>query len=41
MGGKGSVLSVEEKGDERIWTVQAPDGTTKSIVINTKESNKY
>ena len=41
MGGKGSVLSVEEKGDERIWTVTAPDGNKKTIVINTKESNKY
>lgn len=41
IGGKGSVLSVSEKGDIREWTVTAPDGTTKSIEINTKESNKY
>ncbi len=41
MGGKGSILSVEEKGDERKWIVTAPDGNTKTIVINTKESNKY
>jgi adenylylsulfate reductase subunit B len=41
MGGKGSVLSVEEHGDVRDWTVTAPDGTKKTIRINTKESNKY
>lgn len=41
IGGKGSVLSVSEKGDIREWTVTSPDGTTKSIEINTKESNKY
>jgi adenylylsulfate reductase subunit B len=41
IGGKGSVLSVEEKGGIRDWTVTAPDGTQKTIRINTKESNKY
>ena len=40
MGGKGSVLFVEENGDERIWTVTTPDGGRKAIVVNTKESNK-
>jgi adenylylsulfate reductase subunit B len=41
IGGKGSVLSVEEHGGIRDWTVTAPDGTQKTIRINTKESNKY
>ena len=41
MGGKGSVLSVEEKDDIRTWTVTASDGSKKEIVIHTKESNKY
>lgn len=41
MGGRGSVLFVDEAGDERKWTVTAPDGTKKTIVVNTKESNKY
>jgi adenylylsulfate reductase subunit B len=41
IGGKGSVLSVAEHGDYRDWTVTAPDGTQKTIRINTKESNKY
>jgi len=41
VGGKGSILSVKEKGDLREWVVTAPDGSTKIIVINTKESNKY
>ncbi len=41
VGGKGSLLSVEQKGNERFWTVTAPDGNKKTIVINTNESNKY
>jgi adenylylsulfate reductase subunit B len=41
LGGKGSVLSVSEHGSIRDWTVSAPDGTKKTISINTKESNKY
>lgn len=41
MGGKGSVLSVSEKGDIRDWIVTAPDGRQKTISINTKKSNKY
>jgi len=41
IGGKGSVLSVCDKGDIREWTVTAPDGSEKVITINTKESNKY
>jgi adenylylsulfate reductase subunit B len=41
IGGKGSVLSVAEHGGIRDWTVTAPDGTQKTIRINTKESNKY
>jgi adenylylsulfate reductase subunit B len=41
IGGKGSVLSVAERDGIRDWTVTAPDGTQKTIRINTKESNKY
>lgn len=41
IGGMGSILSVEEKGDERQWIVTSPDGTIKTITVNTKESNKY
>lgn len=41
IGGRGSTLSVEERGDLRLWTVTAPTGTTQTIEINTKESNKY
>lgn len=41
IGGKGSVLSVKEEGDVREWTVTAPDNTSKTITVNTKESNKY
>ncbi len=41
IGGKGSILSVKEQGDERHWIVTSPEGTTKTITVNTKESNKY
>ncbi len=41
IGGKGSILSVKEQGDERHWIVTSPGGTTKTITVNTKESNKY
>ena len=41
IGGKGSVLSINEHGDIREWIVTAPDGNVKTIVINKKESNKY
>nr|WP_027871472.1 ferredoxin family protein [[Eubacterium] cellulosolvens] len=41
IGGKGSVLSVEEKGDIRTWTVTGSDGTKKEIAVNMKESNRY
>ncbi|SFN64800.1 adenylylsulfate reductase subunit B [Pseudobutyrivibrio sp. UC1225] len=41
IGGKGSILSVEEKGDLRTWTVKRLDGSSETITVNTKESNKY
>ena len=37
----GSMLSVKEKGDVRIWRVDSPNGETKTIEINMKDSNKY
>ncbi|MBR1622654.1 MAG: adenylylsulfate reductase, partial [Pseudobutyrivibrio sp.] len=41
IGGKGSTLMVEEKGDLRHWIVKDVDGNKKTITVNTKESNKY
>ncbi len=41
IGGKGSTLSVEKKGDLRIWTVTGIDGSKQTIEISAKESNKY
>lgn len=41
IGGKGSILSVEEKGEIRTWTVKRADGSSETIIVNTKESNKY
>ena len=35
------MLSVKEKGDVRVWRVDSPDGQTKTIEINMKDSNKY
>lgn len=41
MGGMGSTLAVEEKGDIRLWHVTNPKNETKTIEIHTKDSNKY
>lgn len=41
IGGMGSRLSVETKGDFFTWTVTRLDGTSSHIRINRKESNKY
>ncbi|MEE1008142.1 MAG: ferredoxin family protein [Agathobacter sp.] len=41
LGGKGSLLSVQNNGDKKIWTVQQTNGEKQSIEINSKESNKY
>lgn len=41
IGGKGSILSVEEHEDLRHWIVTGTDGNSKTITVNTKESNKY
>ncbi|SFB23350.1 adenylylsulfate reductase subunit B [Acetitomaculum ruminis DSM 5522] len=41
IGGKGSLLSVEEKDNFRKWIVTKRDGSKEIIVVNMKESNKY
>lgn len=41
VGGMGSMLSTSLQGDIRDWTVTAPDGSVRTISINTKESNRY
>lgn len=41
MGGMGSMLSVKEKGDIRMWEVLSPEGSKKSISVNRKASNQY
>lgn len=40
-GGRGSTLSVSQKGDQTFWNVTDPDGTVRQIIVNSKESNKY
>lgn len=41
IGGRGSRLSVAERGDDWIWTVTRTDGSVRQIQVNKKESNKY
>lgn len=41
VGGRGSTLSVQKKGDVSIWIVTDPAGNQQQIEINSKESNKY
>lgn len=41
IGGRGSTLSYEKRGDVRLWTVTAPDGGSQTIEVNVKESNRY
>ena len=41
IGGNGSPMHVEGKGDILNWQITKPDGETKIITINRKDSNKY
>lgn len=41
MGGRGSRMNVSYKGQYIYWTIAKPSGETKTIEINTQESNKY
>lgn len=41
IGGKGSTLTVSEKGDISTWRVEDMDGNVQEIEINKKDSNKY
>lgn len=41
IGGNGSTMHVEGKGDILNWQITKSDGTKKIITINRKDSNKY
>ncbi|MEE1248713.1 MAG: ferredoxin family protein [Lachnospiraceae bacterium] len=41
IGGNGSTMHVESKGDILNWQITKSDGTKKIITINRKDSNKY
>ena len=41
IGGMGSLVHTEKKGDILSWTIDKPEGETIKIDINQKESNKY
>ncbi len=41
MGGMGSKMNVNKKGQYIYWTITKSSGEVQTIEINTKESNKY
>ena len=41
IGGMGSKMTVDKKGDKLYWQIHRQDGETEQSVLNTKESNKY
>ncbi|MCD7824560.1 MAG: ferredoxin family protein [Clostridiaceae bacterium] len=41
IGGGGSTLSVEKKGDLNLWNITTPQGSIRQIAVNPKESNQY
>ena len=41
IGGRGSTLSVTQKGDMNIWKVENPAGEIQTIEVNKKDANKY
>ncbi|SDB14531.1 adenylylsulfate reductase subunit B [Pseudobutyrivibrio sp. YE44] len=41
VGGKGTVLTFKEEGPIKHWIFTGNDGATKTIEINSLESNKY
>lgn len=41
IGGMGSKMTVESKGDELLWNITKRDGSKEQIVIDKKEANKY
>lgn len=41
IGGAGSTMQVSLANDIYTWTVTSPDGSTRQIQVNRKDSNKY
>ncbi len=41
IGGRGSTLSVTEKGDINTWSITSPTGQVQEIEVNKKDANKY
>ncbi|MGN0642904.1 MAG: ferredoxin family protein [Huintestinicola sp.] len=41
IGGMGSMVHTEQKGDYLNWIIERSDGNVTEIKINRKESNKY
>lgn len=41
IGGKGTTLFIEKKGNFLNWNIEKPNGEIEIITVNRKESNKY
>ena len=41
MGGRGATLQARQDGPYWHWDMTKPDGTTKRITVDSRESNKY
>ncbi|GHU83699.1 ferredoxin [Clostridia bacterium] len=41
IGGMGGMLTVKQQNPLLHWTITMPNGTTKTIITNRTESNKY
>ena len=41
IGGRGSVMTVEKDGQFNNWNIVKPDGELKTIIVDSKSSNKY
>ncbi|MDO4168623.1 MAG: ferredoxin family protein [Lachnospiraceae bacterium] len=41
VGGAGSTLTVEKKGDLNLWKIKDVNGIVRTIEVNQKDANKY
>lgn len=41
MGGRGSTLTVSEKGDLNIWKIEDPQGQVQILEVSKKTANQY
>ncbi len=41
VGGRGSLLTVQKKGDKNLWKICRVNGEIETVEVNTKAANKY